>query len=82
VLPVQKFLKLPQMIINSQSDIEMAIKIYNTVHPSLHDMEIFRLELDACLRWCSLLLEQNDLKVNISLFHIKFFFIYLIEIPR
>jgi len=82
VLPVQKFLKLPQMIINSQSDIEMAIKIYNTVHPSLHDMEIFRLELDACLRWCSLLLEQNDLKVNISLFHTKFFFIYLIEIPR
>jgi len=62
------------MIINSQSDIEMAIKIYNTVHPSLHDMKIFRLELDACLRWCSLLLEQNDLKVNISLFHTKFFF--------
>jgi hypothetical protein len=45
---------------------DLALQIYNTANRASFNPITFRLELDACLRWCSLLWEQNDLQVNRS----------------
>ncbi len=59
----------------------MAIHIYSRLDRNLFNKMEFRLELDACLRWCSLLWEQNDVEVYIyiyiSLFQIDLFIFIL-----
>jgi hypothetical protein len=47
---------------------ELALHIYSTSNRAIFSPVTFRLELDACLRWCSLLWEQNDLEVNRNVF--------------
>ncbi|CAF1223176.1 unnamed protein product [Rotaria sordida] len=49
-----------------QPKIEIAIQIYRTANRLLFDKVEFQLELDACIRWCSLLQEQNDLKIYLN----------------
>ncbi|CAF0754356.1 unnamed protein product [Rotaria sordida] len=61
-LPVDKYLNRSNTPLNLQPRMEMAIQIYRTANRSLFNKAEFRLELDACLRWCSLLQEQTDLK--------------------
>jgi hypothetical protein len=60
---------------------ELALQIYGTANRSQFNKITFQLELDACLRWCSLLWEQNDVEVYIyiyiSLFQIDLFIFIL-----
>ncbi|CAF4047386.1 unnamed protein product, partial [Adineta steineri] len=63
MMSVKNILKLSShALLSSQPDIESAIQIYSSSNSSLLNNKIFQLELDACLRWCSLLLEQSDMK--------------------
>ena len=62
----KKILKLSSdVLLNSQPDIESSIRTYHAASSSLYNKQVFRLELDARLRWCTLLLEQNDLRVEL-----------------
>jgi len=49
---------------------ELALQIYGTANRSQFNKTTFQLELDACLRWCSLLWEQNDVEVYIYIYFI------------
>jgi hypothetical protein len=80
-LSVDKYFDRANTPLNLQPKFESAIHIYKTTSRALFNKMEFRLELDACLRWCSLLWEQNDAKVNISLIQIELF-IYRLEISR
>ncbi|UJR26188.1 hypothetical protein I4U23_007531 [Adineta vaga] len=63
MMSFKKILKLSSdALLNSQPDIELAIHIYKHANNSLYNKQVFRLELDACLRWCTLLGEQNDIR--------------------
>jgi hypothetical protein len=42
---------------------ESALQIYDAANRPGSNKMTFQLELDACLRWCSLLWEQNDVDV-------------------
>ncbi|CAF0978718.1 unnamed protein product [Adineta ricciae] len=63
MISFKKILKLSSdALLNSQPDIESSIRTYHAASSSLYNKQVFRLELDACLRWCTLLLEQNDIR--------------------
>ncbi|CAF2358097.1 unnamed protein product [Rotaria sp. Silwood2] len=61
-LPVEKYLNRSNTPLHLQPKIETAIQIYRTANRSLFNKAEFQLELDACIRWCTLLQEQNDVK--------------------
>jgi hypothetical protein len=73
-LSVDKYFNRSNSPLHLQDRMELALQIYNTANRSSFDKVTFQLELDACLRWCSLLREQNDVKVD-TLFYIDCFFI-------
>ncbi|CAF3328118.1 unnamed protein product [Rotaria socialis] len=61
-IPVEKYLNRSNTPLNLQPKIEMAIQMYSTANRLLFNKMEFQLELDACLRWCTLLQEQIDVK--------------------
>ncbi|CAF0721845.1 unnamed protein product [Rotaria sp. Silwood1] len=61
-LQVEKYLNRSNTPINLQPKIEMALQVYRSANRSLFNKVEFQLELDACLRWCTLLQEQNDIQ--------------------
>lgn len=68
-ISVEKYLNRSNTPLSFKSKIETAIQIYSTANRSLFNKLEFQLELDVCLRWCSLLWEQNDMKVLSFLWH-------------
>ena len=62
-LSVEKLLNRSNTPINLQEKIEIALQIYSNSSRSLFNKLGYQLELDACIRWCSLLMEQNDIRV-------------------
>lgn len=73
-LSVDRYFNRSNTPLNLQDKMEIILQLYSTANRSSSDSITFRLELDVCLRWCSLLWEQNDVKVC----HRKFFFSKLI----
>lgn len=59
-LSVEKLLNRSSTPMHHQDKIETALQIYSTANRALFDKMAYRLELDASIRWCSLLMEQND----------------------
>ena len=65
---MDKFFNRSNSPLNAQPKLDEALVLYSRGDRSLFDKMQFRLELDACVRWCSLLLEQNDMKVSFPLY--------------
>ncbi len=61
-----------------QEKMDQALQLYNSANRSSFNKITFHLELDACLRWCSLLVEQNDAKVHINLFFYLFIYLFIL----
>ena len=65
---MDKFFNRSNSPLNAQPKLDEALVLYSRGDRSLFSKMQFRLELDACVRWCSLLLEQSDMKVSFPLY--------------
>ena len=81
-LPVEKFFNRSNSTINQQDKIELALKLYSLVNRTPLDKMEYRLELDASIRWCTLLMEQNDTLVSWICCTLLIFCVDRIEISR
>ena len=61
---VERYFNRSNTPMHLQDKMNSALQIYNTVNRGPFNPITFRFELDLCLRWCSLLYEQNDPKVK------------------
>ena len=59
-----KLLSRSNTPIHLQDKIENALQIYSSSSRLLFNRFEYQLELDACIRWCSLLMEQPELHVR------------------
>ena len=62
-ISVDKYINRSNAPLNLQPNFETAVQIYSSTSRLLFDEMEFQLELDIYLRWCTLLWEQDDLKV-------------------
>lgn len=61
---VERYFNRSNTPIHLQDKMDSALQIYNSANRGTFNPMTFRFELDLCLRWCSLLYEQNDPKVD------------------
>jgi len=62
---VEKYFNRSNTPLNLKDRLELALQIYSSTNRGIVNKDTIRMELDICLRWCSLLWEQNDVKVQI-----------------
>ncbi len=60
---MEKYFNRSSTPLNLQDRMEQAFQLYTTANRGASNKGTFRMELDARLRWCSLVWEQNDVKV-------------------
>lgn len=66
---VERFFNRSNTPIHLQDKMDSALQIYNTANRGQFNSMTFQFELDLCLRWCSLLYEQNDANVSRLILH-------------
>jgi hypothetical protein len=63
-LRVENIVSRWNISITLQTKLKQVLHTYSTGNRSLFSQMEYRLELDACIRCCNLLLEHSDMKVN------------------
>jgi hypothetical protein len=79
---VEKLINRVHTPLEMQGKFEMALQLYSSANRLMFNKLEFRLELDASIRWCTLLMEQGGAKVYTLIFPSHFSFLHFSETSK